>query len=263
MRRSILSVSIVSLALIAPVSAQRATPPAVQPIIADAARVLPVRSRGGMVSSQERLATLVGVDVLAPRRQRGRRRGRGRLRAQRHAAARGQSRRRRLHADPPGGGRPHGRDRSSRNRARGRARGHVPRCRGPGRSAALPRHGARGRRAGDGGGPPPRPSDLRLRPDAARCADPSGDPAGPRGRARARRPRGQPAAGGRPARPLPVEPRDLPRSRRARAGGGRAPRPDRSRADAGGRSPHGGRTASTAARSPSGSSRRCARPAAT
>ena len=65
MRRSILSVSIVSLALIAPVSAQRATPPAVQPIIADAARVLPVRSRGGMVSSQERLATLVGVDVLA------------------------------------------------------------------------------------------------------------------------------------------------------------------------------------------------------
>ena len=62
----------------------------------------PVRARHGMVVSRERHATETGLQVLKNWRQCGRRRGRRGLRAGGDASERGQYRRRRLHADPPG-----------------------------------------------------------------------------------------------------------------------------------------------------------------
>ncbi len=45
-------------------TAQQAPPPAAPPIIAQNARLLPVLAQNGMVSSQERLASAIGVDIL-------------------------------------------------------------------------------------------------------------------------------------------------------------------------------------------------------
>ena len=61
-------------------------------------RAQAVATHRGMVVSQDRLATEVGVGHSARRRQRGRCRRRGRFRPRRHAAQGRQYRRRRLHA---------------------------------------------------------------------------------------------------------------------------------------------------------------------
>jgi gamma-glutamyltranspeptidase/glutathione hydrolase len=66
MQRLLKPVSIAAAGLLAAVSfaAAQTAPPAPAPIITNAARVLPVIARNGMVASQEKLATRIGVEVL-------------------------------------------------------------------------------------------------------------------------------------------------------------------------------------------------------
>src|SRR5436305_8157746 len=66
MSRSLNSILIAAAALLAAVSVAGAqpAPPAQAPILANAARFLPVVAKHGMVASQEKRATHVGVEVL-------------------------------------------------------------------------------------------------------------------------------------------------------------------------------------------------------
>ena len=103
----------------------------------------PVRARHGMVVTRERHATEAGLKVLESGGNADRCRGRGRVRPRRHASLCGQSRRRRLHAHPPGR-RTHHVHRFPRARARRRFAQHVPRRRRqghPGQHRRLPRLG--------------------------------------------------------------------------------------------------------------------------